>query len=635
MSRNLGQTFGLAILVFVFGPYRSAPAAVHDMAAEFTNTSNPSGSWTYGYMTASQFGFNNDGFVTTGVSGGFVPYDKTGPSGGAGADGWTTSFGFPFAGVWSRPETAASVAPYPSLTDFPTAEGDNPDYPNGIVGGHGPNCNFCSGWYAVKYTAQTNEVINFEAKGWQTAIYPNVPPNPVYGGATRSQQILIQKQVGSTYTDMLRTPMVSRHGIINRDGTPEHTANDAPQPGKAESYATQEDELNASIANSARPNISRLTNVSLNAGESIIISYAPYNGENHVGFLGFNAKVTSGADRVATTRWDLASDFSTHGASAASIGPDAAWSYGILRGGNFSAFNTLKNGMIAEDAGTAARENHGWGTQQAGWFAPEALNVAEGPITPGIMKDSDGFNSLTGGVDAGGFTLPPEGDWTGGKVMLHTPSADIDAAQTSVLRWTAPRSMSVNASGGLWRGTLPDETDRTHQYKLLKNGSMIASGTIAELGFDCGAGDTNSACAETFNANNISVAAGDRLDLQVLPATGSSNPLGDFNNDGKVDAADYTVWRDHLGSATPLPNDNGLGGPISQSHYTLWQSNYGSTSRGGASASASFVGVDFTVVEANLAGAGAGGVVPEPTAALLSLLAGVFASLVGYRSMRP
>ena len=30
--------------------------------------------------------------------------------------------------------------------------------------------------------------------------------------------------------------------------------------------------------------------------------------------------------------------------------------------------------------------------------------------------------------------------------------------------------------------------------------------------------------------------------------TGDMGPAGDFNNDGKVDAADYTVWRDNLGS---------------------------------------------------------------------------------------
>jgi hypothetical protein len=40
------------------------------------------------------------------------------------------------------------------------------------------------------------------------------------------------------------------------------------------------------------------------------------------------------------------------------------------------------------------------------------------------------------------------------------------------------------------------------------------------------------------------------------------NPLGDFNLDGTTDAADYTIWRDHLGSLF-TPDD-----------YTTWKSHF-------------------------------------------------------------
>lgn len=52
---------------------------------------------------------------------------------------------------------------------------------------------------------------------------------------------------------------------------------------------------------------------------------------------------------------------------------------------------------------------------------------------------------------------------------------------------------------------------------------------------------------------------------------------GDFNEDGTVDAADYTIWRDSLGTAVALPNDNGIGGTIGSQHYDLWVANYGTT----------------------------------------------------------
>lgn len=74
--------------------------------------------------------------------------------------------------------------------------------------------------------------------------------------------------------------------------------------------------------------------------------------------------------------------------------------------------------------------------------------------------------------------------------------------------------------------------------------------------------------------------------------------LGDYNNNGVVDAADYTVWRDTLGAGgSNLPNDP-TPGTVDQSDYTYWTQHYGETL--GASA-------------ATLA-------TPEPSAAVLAML---------------
>lgn len=56
---------------------------------------------------------------------------------------------------------------------------------------------------------------------------------------------------------------------------------------------------------------------------------------------------------------------------------------------------------------------------------------------------------------------------------------------------------------------------------------------------------------------------------------------GDYNDDGTVDAADYTVWRDNLGeSAGTLPNDTD-GGVIGTAQYATWKANFGSSSGSG------------------------------------------------------
>lgn len=54
---------------------------------------------------------------------------------------------------------------------------------------------------------------------------------------------------------------------------------------------------------------------------------------------------------------------------------------------------------------------------------------------------------------------------------------------------------------------------------------------------------------------------------------------GDYNNDGMVNLADYTVWRDHLGSADESAiHFNGDGGGIGASDYEYWRSQYGMAS---------------------------------------------------------
>ena len=50
---------------------------------------------------------------------------------------------------------------------------------------------------------------------------------------------------------------------------------------------------------------------------------------------------------------------------------------------------------------------------------------------------------------------------------------------------------------------------------------------------------------------------------------------GDYNSDGKVDAADYVVWRNAVGQpAGTLPNDT-AGGVIGAAQYSLWTANFG------------------------------------------------------------
>jgi hypothetical protein len=81
----------------------------------------------------------------------------------------------------------------------------------------------------------------------------------------------------------------------------------------------------------------------------------------------------------------------------------------------------------------------------------------------------------------------------------------------------------------------------------------------------------------------------------VLTAS-ALNLQGDYNSDGVIDAGDYTVWRDTLGSTTQLAADGSANGVVDAADYDVWNQSYGNT-------------------------LGPAAAVPEPAASILAALA--------------
>lgn len=100
-------------------------------------------------------------------------------------------------------------------------------------------------------------------------------------------------------------------------------------------------------------------------------------------------------------------------------------------------------------------------------------------------------------------------------------------------------------------------------------------------------------------------------DLSLLYSDGSvtiATLPGDYNGDGLVDTADYTVWRDTLGSTTMLAADGNGDGTVNVADHGVWTINFGNNSSTTTSSGTS---------------------VPEPTALALLL---VMASMALCRS---
>lgn len=57
---------------------------------------------------------------------------------------------------------------------------------------------------------------------------------------------------------------------------------------------------------------------------------------------------------------------------------------------------------------------------------------------------------------------------------------------------------------------------------------------------------------------------------------------GDYNGDGLVDASDYSVWRDSLGSTTSLAADGDGSGTVDAADFDIWKNHFGESLGGGS-----------------------------------------------------
>ncbi len=98
-----------------------------------------------------------------------------------------------------------------------------------------------------------------------------------------------------------------------------------------------------------------------------------------------------------------------------------------------------------------------------------------------------------------------------------------------------------------------------------------------------------------LSGENLPGAQNQTLTLQLMASVIPAGIAGDYNENGSIDAADYTLWREANGTSAVLPNDS-TPGSVTQADYDVWVNNFG-------------------------AGAAAASAVPEPAALGLLVLA--------------
>ncbi|MCA9188306.1 MAG: hypothetical protein KDA99_21910, partial [Planctomycetales bacterium] len=122
------------------------------------------------------------------------------------------------------------------------------------------------------------------------------------------------------------------------------------------------------------------------------------------------------------------------------------------------------------------------------------------------------------------------------------------------------------------------ETDVTLELDLFRDGTVDSSVTwqIAM------ANDPATSEVAPFTSLRIGGPSGvtsnagvvfDNIKLELVDI-GGIGLLGDYNKNGVVDAADYTVWKDNFGSTSSLDADGNGNGTVDAADYTIWKDNF-------------------------------------------------------------
>ena len=204
------------------------------------------------------------------------------------------------------------------------------------------------------------------------------------------------------------------------------------------------------------------------------------------------------------------------------------------------------------------------------WWAVDNISV-EVPAAPSVLK----IDTVTGR----GFLI-------GGDVISTSiKSVDIGSNNGRLQGATASGLSGANnmehvdgPDGGGVAGDSPGEqwemltASNNRIFEAFLFGSSVFQNTrVVDLGVIF---DKSTPVAQRDVQFTYTTASNDSI-TGVVQYFAAPGVLGDYNNNGVVDAADYTLWRNQLGTNFPLPNQGATPGQITSQDYDVWKAHFG------------------------------------------------------------
>lgn len=335
-----------------------------------------------------------------------------------------------------------------------------------------------------------------------------------------------------------------------------------------------------------------------------------------VGYRGTGTlDITAGAS-VATSFGYLGSQFGSRGvatvegagsvwnnANELSVGYDGMGMLSILGGANVS--NSLGTiGNRATGSGTAVVDGAGsmWinsGSLTVGNIGTGSLTISNGGLVTAGAIEGGGAINFDGGTlrlmssDSVGNPLALK---AGGGVLEVPASANVVTVSASLsgeggLAKVGDGKLEFAGSGAYAGSTRVIGGVLQLNSATLHDGADVYLAPGAMLALTFSGADQVGALFLGGAAQPVGTygGVGSGADFEIAQITGSgmlqvtaTGLAGDYNDDGAVDAADYTFWRDRLGGSLPLANDPTLG--VAADDYDRWAAQFGLKLGGSGSA---------------------------------------------------
>ena len=165
-------------------------------------------------------------------------------------------------------------------------------------------------------------------------------------------------------------------------------------------------------------------------------------------------------------------------------------------------------------------------------------------------------------IDGGDFSPPADSEFKSGDFSVTNDDWEVSIIDNTGTVVLGPFGEAYGP-GTPWGGAKVSSNEVARLQ-------MDPTGEVASLTSAYEDGETS-----TFGQPNVWNDLGDTQDFTALRSWFTGSVDGDYNGDGVVDQADYTLWRNTLGSTTNLAADGNGDNVVNVADYLYWKARFG------------------------------------------------------------